>query len=227
MPIKLIVFDMAGTTVKDNDNVSEAFQSALKKYSYNIPIKDINPIMGYEKNDAIRQMLEKYETDPSKISDFLVTAIHHEFVQKMIDHYQNAEGIEALPNVETTLADLRQQGIKVGVNTGFSKDIAETIINRLKWREKGLIDYVVGSDEVELGRPHPFMIQKMMRESGVSDSRQVAKVGDTEVDIREGKNIGCRYVIGITTGAFTREELNKYGPTHIIDDISEVLSIIN
>lgn len=227
MPIKLIVFDMAGTTVKDNDNVSKAFQSALQKYGYHISIKDINPIMGYEKNDAIRQILEKYEADTSKISDFLVTAIHHEFVQKMIDHYKNADGIEALPNVEKTLADLKKQGIKVGINTGFSKDIAKTIVDRLQWREKGLIDYVVGSDEVELGRPHPFMIQKMMHQSGISDPGQIAKVGDTEVDIREGKNIGCRYVIGITTGAFTREELTKYGPTHIIDDISEVLSIIN
>jgi len=31
MSIKLVVFDMAGTTVKDDHDVSKAFQSALLK----------------------------------------------------------------------------------------------------------------------------------------------------------------------------------------------------
>jgi phosphoglycolate phosphatase-like HAD superfamily hydrolase len=46
------------------------------------------------------------------------------------------------------------------------------------------------------------------------------------VDINEGINAGCKYVIGITTGAFTRDELLPYKPTHIIDDIAEVIGII-
>jgi phosphoglycolate phosphatase-like HAD superfamily hydrolase len=85
----------------------------------------------------------------------------------------------------------------------------------------------VGSDEVELGRPYPYMIQKMMLEGGITDPLEVAKVGDTEVDVREGQNTGCRYVIGVTTGIFTREELEAYHPTHIIDDIAQVIDIIS
>jgi phosphoglycolate phosphatase-like HAD superfamily hydrolase len=97
----------------------------------------------------------------------------------------------------------------------------------LQWADRGLIDHVVGSDEVELGRPHPYMINKMMMEGGIKQPKQVAKVGDTEVDVREGQNAGCRYVIGVTTGVFSREELQKYNPTHIIDDIAQVINIIN
>jgi phosphoglycolate phosphatase-like HAD superfamily hydrolase len=33
-------------------------------------------------------------------------------------------------------------------------------------------------------------------------------------------------VIGITTGSFTREELERCHPTHIIDDIAEVIDIV-
>jgi phosphonatase-like hydrolase len=226
MSIKLVVFDIAGTTVKDDHNVSKAFKAALEKYNYDVPLEMINPLMGYEKNQAITQMLHLHETDESRITTELVNDIHREFVKQMIHFYQFEPGIEPLPNVEKTFAALHDAGVLVGINTGFSKDIAETVVNRLQWQEKGLIDYLVGSDEVELGRPHPYMIQKMMYEGGITDPLEVAKVGDTEVDVREGQSVGCKYVIGVTTGIFTREELEEYHPTHIIDDIAQVLDII-
>jgi len=226
MSIKLVVFDIAGTTVKDDHDVSKAFQAALKKSHYEVPIELIDPLMGYEKTLAIKQILRLHEHNDAKITSELVSKIHTEFVKQMISHYEVAKGIEPLPNVEETFAKLHEQGVRVGINTGFSRDIADTIVTRLQWIEKGLIDYVVGSDEVELGRPYPFMIQKMMLEAGIERPKEVAKVGDTEVDIREGQNAGCRYVIGVTTGTFTREELEPYNPTHIIDDIAQVLEII-
>ncbi|MBV8390433.1 MAG: HAD hydrolase-like protein, partial [Mucilaginibacter sp.] len=157
MPIKLVVFDIAGTTVKDDHNVSKAFKAALQKYNYDVPLDMINPLMGYEKNEAITKMLHLHEADTSKITVDLVNEIHREFVKQMIHFYQFEPGIEPLPNVEETFAALHSAGVLVGVNTGFSRDIAEAIVNRLQWREKGLIDYLIGSDEVELGRPHPFM----------------------------------------------------------------------
>lgn len=227
MPIKLVVFDIAGTTVKDDHDVSRAFQSALQKSNYDVPLELINPLMGYEKNLAIRQILRLHEHNEAKITTELVTRIHQEFVKEMIAYYQFAPGIVPLPNVEETFAALKAQGVQVGINTGFSRDIADTIINRLEWFKKGLIDHLCGSDEVELGRPHPHMIHKMMVEGHIVKPREVAKVGDTEVDIREGQNAGCRFVIGVTTGIFTREEMEAYNPTHIIDDIAQVIHIIN
>jgi phosphonatase-like hydrolase len=148
-------------------------------------------------------------------------------VQQMLEFYQTSPNIAAFPHTETTFATLHDQGIKVGINTGFPRIIANAVLDRLKWEEKGLVDFVITSDEVEYGRPYPFMIQKMMAESGITDPLEVAKVGDTEVDIHEGQNAGCKYVIGVTTGAFTREELEPYSPTHIIDDIADVIQIIN
>jgi len=218
---------MAGTTVKDNHEVSKAFQAALKKSNYTVPIELIDPLMGYEKNQAIRQILRLHEHNDAKITNELVSKIHKDFVHYMIKHYKEAPGIKPLPHVEETFARLRAMGVQVGINTGFSRDIADTIVERLQWKEKGLIDHVVGSDEVDLGRPYPYMIQKMMTDGGIERPEDVAKVGDTEVDIREGQQAHCGYVIGITTGTFKREELEPYNPTHIIDDIAQVIDIIN
>lgn len=226
MAIKLVVFDMAGTTVKDDNEVSKAFRSALHKFGYEVPLQKINPIMGYEKNEAISKILHLHEPDPLKITGRLIGNIHQEFVAQMIFHYQSAEVIEPLPNAEETFSALRDMGIQIGINTGFSRNIADAIVARLQWREKNLIDHLVGSDEVKQGRPYPFMIEKMMRDGGITQKNEVAKVGDTEVDIREGQNASCRFIIGITTGAFTCPELEPYYPTHIVDDLAAIPGII-
>ncbi|SDE33404.1 phosphonoacetaldehyde hydrolase [Dyadobacter soli] len=225
MSIELVVFDMAGTTVKDKNFVGIAFQQAMASQGYEISIEHVNPLMGYEKPLAIKMMLEIRETDKSKITEALVDAIHTHFVKGMIEFYKTTTEIAPLPHVEETFRALRGQGIKIGLNTGFSRDIADVIISRLDWQDK--IDYLVASDEVPFGRPYPDMIRKIMAELGIESADRIAKVGDTEVDINEGINAGCKYVIGITTGAFTREELLPYKPTHIIDDIAEVPGIIS
>jgi phosphonatase-like hydrolase len=224
MSIELVVFDMAGTTVKDKNYVGIAFQNAMDKYGYPVAIENISPIMGYEKPVAIKMMLEKHEPDQNKITAQLIGSIHTEFVESMIAFYTTSDDIVPLPHVEETFLKLREVGIKIALDTGFSRNIADVIMDRLGWT--GKVDFLIASDEVEKGRPFPDMIEKIKAALEIKSSEVIAKVGDTEVDINEGINSGCKYVIGITTGSFTREELEPYHPTHIIDDISEIIGII-
>jgi phosphonatase-like hydrolase len=222
MIVKLVVFDMAGTTVKDKNYVGIAFQLAMRSYGYEVAIEQINPIMGYEKPLAIRMMLERLQVE--NITSEMVEQIHLAFVNLMKEFYLETDQLTALPHVEETFERLREMGVKVALNTGFSRDIAEIIIDRLGWEDK--VDLLVASDEVQKGRPYPDMINKIMQQLGVESAGSVVKIGDTEVDVNEGLNAGCKYVIGVTTGAFTREELLKYEPMHIIDDIAEIFEII-
>lgn len=224
--VQLVVFDIAGTTVLDGGNVAIAFTQAMREHGYAISKEEVNPLMGYKKPLAIRMLLERYEPNPSRITEALIHAIHDRFVALMIDYYKTGEGVEPLPGVDKVFSYLKEKGVKIGLDTGFSKDIAIVILDRLGWEKEGKINYVVASDEVPSGRPAPFMIQKMMTEAGISDPLHVVKIGDTEVDINEGLNAGCLFSIGVTTGAFTREELRKYHPTHIIDHMEELIPIL-
>ena len=45
---------------------------------------------------------------------------------------------------------------------------------------------------------------------------------DTMVDIQEGRNVECGKVIGITTGTYSREQLEVYAPDHIIDNLLDL-----
>jgi phosphonatase-like hydrolase len=224
--IKLVVLDMAGTTLKDENNVAVAFQTAMQMQGYTIPVSEINPLMGFKKTEAILVMLQKHEADIAKITDHLINQIHDEFISIMIEFYENSEEISALPGVEETMQIIKSKGIYIGMDTGFYKQVAEVIVKRLKWKERGLIDVLVGSDEVEKGRPFPFMIEKMKTDLGLDSDTATAKVGDTEVDIQEGFNADCQFVIGITTGAYTKAELEAAKPTHIVDSFKDILPIL-
>jgi phosphoglycolate phosphatase-like HAD superfamily hydrolase len=70
------------------------------------------------------------------------------------------------------------------------------------------------------------MIQAIMQQFGISDASKVVKVGDTEVDILEGRSAGCGMVIAVTTGAYTQEQLTIYEPDFIIDSLQELPELI-
>lgn len=224
--VKLVVFDIAGTTVKDGGEIAHAFQSALNEFGYHVPVSKINPLMGYKKTEAIKKILTEFESEKDKITEEFINQIHDRFLDLMTSYYATAEEIIPLPHCEEVFALLKEKQIKIGLDTGFSKEITNIIIDRLGWLRDKKIDMVISSNEVKAGRPHPFMIEEMMKRYDIDDPKTVIKVGDTEVDVFEGKNAGCLYSIGITTGAFTREELAVYEPSFIIDNLKELVSII-
>lgn len=226
MDIQLVVFDMAGTTIVDNGEIAAAFQTALKHFGYNVPTAVINTVMGYKKTEAIKMMLKLYGSSTT-VSEEIIEEIHAVFLNEMIAHYSGLNEIEILPYAEEIFLFLKSKGIKVALDTGFTREIAEVIIEKLGWLKNNTIDCMVCSDEVPKGRPYPFMIEKIMHQVGVTDSQKVIKVGDTEVDVNEGLNANCLYSIGITTGAFTRQELIVYAPSFIIDHLSELEKIIS
>jgi len=222
----LAVFDIAGTTVRDKGNIAEAFIDAFKEFGISVPIEEVNKVMGWRKKDAIVLLLDKFQTDADVQTEELVEEIHTVFIQNMISFYENDEDLQPLEYAEELFQQLRANNIKVALNTGFTKDITDVILKKLNWKEGQMIDFVVSSDEVPEGRPYPYMINELMKRSGVYHSKQVVKIGDTEVDIQEGRNAECGLVVSITTGAYTKEVLEQYQPDQIIDHLAELPSLI-
>lgn len=224
---KLVVFDMAGTTVRDRGDVATAFTQALTEHGVAKPDQaDVNEVMGFRKIDAIRILLNKYGNPADAENQELVDDIHKRFTDLMIEFYENDQDLQPLPYAENLFQELHKKGVKVALNTGFTKLITETILQRLNWSNSPLIDAVISSDEVPGGRPEPFMIQTIMKRLGITDSKDVVKIGDTEVDVQEGRNAQCGLVVSVTTGASSREQLEQFHPDHIIDSLEELPPLI-
>jgi len=223
MTFQLAVFDMAGTTVHDPDLVVLALRDALAQAGCHAALPDLRAMMGYTKPAAIRSLLAAHDLPAD---DAHVMRVHDDFVQRMLDCYRSNEAVRPMEGAEATFAWLRQHGIKVALNTAFSQDIAECLIERFGWRERGLIDAATSADRVPQGRPAPDMIHALMAECGVTDAASVFKVGDTEVDIREGRAAACGLVVAVATGAYTRAELLTHRPDAVLDSLHELPALL-
>jgi phosphonatase-like hydrolase len=217
--IKLAVFDIAGTVLSDKDFVAISFTKAFQYYGIDLRVSEITPLMGYKKTEAIKLVLQGKGIlfDGKMVDD-----IHSHFVKSMINFYAKSNEVEELPGASYIFKLLKSSGIYVSLNSGFPKVIVEAIVDRMGWLERGLIDSFVASDEVTSGRPSNLMIELLMKRAGITKTHQVLKIGDTMVDIEEGRNANAGLVIGITTGAYTRNQLQEYNPDYIIDSLFEL-----
>ena len=188
MNIQLVVFDIAGTTLKDEEDVvANCFTKALSNHGIDISAEEMNRVMGYRKIDAIKMVLDDKAIE---VSEEKVQAIHDEFLELINKHYTEAP-IEEIDGASSLFRSLKEKGIKIAINTGFSRSTTDIIIDRMGWKENGLIDTSATSDEVNQGRPSADMINKIMAELDIADIKSVAKVGDTPSDLMEGTNAGC------------------------------------
>lgn len=224
MSVQLVVFDLAGTTVKENFDVQRILKNAFAKARLEITIEQANKVMGIPKPVAIRQLLEQLKHD--SINDEIIRTIHADFVTDMIRFYEHDQSVQENAGVTETFKKLKQQGVKVVVDTGFDRPIVDALLNRMGWSANGLMDGSVTSDEVAHGRPYPDLIYRAMEITGVLDVKTVAKVGDTISDLQEGHAAGCGWVIGIASGAFSKSQLALVSHTHLIDQIPEILPIL-
>lgn len=224
MGIALVVFDIAGTTLHDESNVAKVLQQTVLLAGVSVTIDEVNEVMGYAKPYAIRYLLQQKQ-DSRYSDDAFISELHARFVEDMKSYYATNPAVREKEGVSAVFAALKAKGIKVALDTGFDRAITNVILERVGWQKNGLIDAVATSDEVPFGRPYPYMIYRIMEELEIRSIQSVAKTGDTISDLEEGTNAGCRYVIGVTTGAYTREELEKGPHTHLVATLDELLSI--
>lgn len=222
--IELIVFDMAGTTVSEGGAVYQCLRDTLAANGLELSAKSIDEVKGMDKYEALRILIEKSAMREQLLPGLDV--IHEDFVERMIEIYRRDPSVGEIPGASDTFRRLRQAGVKVALNTGFSRDIAQTLIDRLNWERDDLIDASVTSDEVDRGRPSPDMIRLLMMKLGVMDARRIAKVGDTPADLLEGRNAECGLVIGVTKGSCAREQLERFPHDHLIGSVAELPELL-
>jgi phosphonatase-like hydrolase len=219
----LAVFDVAGTTVLDGDAVVECLIAALETQ---VPVsrRQALAVMGLPKPVAIRQLLAGAGTVDEHAIDAAVDDVHAQFRQAMIERYRTGP-LEPADGAEEVFEALRAAGVRVALDTGFSRDILDTVLERLGWGDGVKIDFSIASDEVERGRPHPDLIYRAMALANVATRSMVVKVGDTPSDMEEGLAAGCGLVVGVTYGTHTREQLDGPG-VEVIERLPELLPLV-
>ncbi len=223
MRLQMIVFDVAGTVVNDDDNaVAGKLCDALQAVGTKVTETQVNPVMGLPKPQAVRELLNL--SRGSQPDEAEVMQVHADFQQRIIEHYRNAPTIRPKNGAEELFAQLRNRGTRVTLDTGFDRATLDTILERLHWRD--LIDDSVTSDEVDHGRPAADMIRVLMSRAGITDPSLVGKVGDSVSDIQEGLTAKCGLVVAVLCER-TIPALPDYPGVSGIERLSELIPIID
>ena len=219
-PFALVVLDMAGTTVRDDGVVDEAFVSALSSVgiepgsprfeSAEVYVRDT---MGRSKAEVFAALLDPDEA--VRATDAFARAY-----EKIV-----ASGrVAPMDGATDVFATLREHDVKIALTTGFAPSTRDALIAALGWGE--LIDLALSPADCGRGRPEPDMIFGAMERLGVPDAGAVAVVGDTVSDLEAGTNAGARAVIGVLSGAHDRATLRVAPHTDLIDDISGLIGVL-
>lgn len=221
--IKMIVFDMAGTTVDEDNVVYKTLQSAINEKDFDFSLDNVLAQgAGKEKLQAIKSILKTY----AHIEDEkLANDIYNRFLGLLENAYTT---MNVLPqaNAADLFHSLKQKNILVVLNTGYNKETADFLINKIGWQKGTHFDELITATDVQNNRPEPDMIFLAMKKWKIDNAGEVVKVGDSTIDIEEGQNAGCGISVGITTGAHTYDQLLTANPDYIIDDLMDLLPII-
>ena len=142
---RLVVFDMAGTTVEDDGQVSAAFTVALAAHGISVTPEQINRVRGASKRQAVLRFVPE---GPTQSDD--ARAIYARFRQELAHRYATG-GVRAIAGAADAFQDLRHRGIKVALTTGFDRDTTTLLLSSLGWLAD-TVDTIVCGDDVAQGR---------------------------------------------------------------------------
>lgn len=213
--IKLVIFDLAGTTVQDRGQVSGAFVAALAEHNIEVTPEQLNSVRGSSKRQAVLSFIPE---GPHRASS--AEAVYASFREHLAQQYRT-EGIEPIKGAEQIFRRLRDQGVRVALNTGFERNITGLLLAALNW-EADVVDAVICGDDVKQGRPAPYLIFHAMEATGTTSVRHVVNVGDTVLDLQAGYNAGVHWNVGVLSGAHDRRLLEQAPHTHLLESVAEL-----
>jgi phosphonoacetaldehyde hydrolase len=251
--IRLVVFDWAGTTIDFGCMApAGAFVASFAARGVTLTTVEARGPMGLHKKDHIRALLRS-ECVAAKWR----SAVGRDWTEADVEElYRDVtpRQVEAADVYSTLVlgvidcvATLRSRGIRVAATTGYFREAAAVVLEAAR-RQGYVPDFAVCADDVPAGRPAPWMIFRCMEALGVYPPAAVVKVGDTVIDIEDGRNAGCWSVgvvdssneMGLTEAEFAalapreretrreavRRRFREAGAHRIIDNLSALPEVI-
>jgi phosphonatase-like hydrolase len=220
---QLVVLDLAGTTFDDGGLVVAALQSALARVGIETPAAEIAPYRGANKIQVFRHFAARAfgpGTEAVRAAREGLEAFGEELTVQF-----RARPLDPFPGLVEALTVMREAGVKLATNTGFTRALAELVLQRLG-RVSELFDAHVCGDDVPVGRPAPYMLYLAMERAGVQDVRGLVAVGDTALDLKAGTNAGAGGVVGVLTGGADIADLGRARHTHLLPSAAELPALL-
>lgn len=204
----LIVFDWDGTLFDSTALIVRAIQAACRDLGAPVPSDEAAAhVIGLGLQDALQHAVPDLPVD-----------LYPELGRRYRQHYfASHDQVTLFAGVPELLAGLRERNHWLAVATGKSRHGLDEALRISALG--GLFDATRTADETR-SKPHPQMLQELMREFGV-DPERTLMIGDTTHDLQLAANAGTD-AVAVAYGAHPPEQLGDLRPLTIAHSVPEL-----
>jgi len=204
----LIAFDWDGTLFDSTAIIVRSIQAAVRDVGGTVPS---DQQAAYVIGMALMPALAHAAPDvPPDKYPLLGERYRHHYLAHQND-------LSLFDGVLPMLADLKARHHWLAVATGKSRRGLDEALRTAQLQ--GVFDGSRTADETA-GKPHPRMLQELMREFGVEPERTLM-VGDTTHDLQMACNAGCASV-GVSYGAHEPDAFAALQPRYVAHSVQDL-----
>jgi phosphoglycolate phosphatase len=204
----LIAFDWDGTLFDSTAIITRCIQNAVRDVGGIVPSdRDAAYVIGMGLMQALAHAAPDVPED--KYPELGARYRHH--------YIAHQNDISLFEGVLAMLTDLKSRQHRLAVATGKSRHGLDESLQAVEL--KGMFDGSRTADETA-GKPHPRMLQELMREFGVEPARTLM-IGDTTHDLQMALNAGCPSV-GVSYGAHEPDAFMALNPRFVAHSVREL-----
>jgi len=201
----LIAFDWDGTLFDSTAIITRSIQAAVRDVGGTVPTdKEAAYVIGMALSQALAHAAPDVPADK-------YPALGERYRYHYMAHQND---LSLFDGVLELLADLKGRHHWLAVATGKSRRGLDEVLRTVQLH--GMFDASRTADETA-GKPHPLMLQELMREFGVEPERTLM-IGDTTHDLQMALNAGCASV-GVSYGAHEPEAFHALRPRHVAHSV--------
>lgn len=209
--IKLIIFDLDGTLVDAYAAIGSSFNYVMRRLGLKtqsasiirslVGWGDINLLKPYVPPEDLKHALSLYRA-------------HHKHSLFKHSHLY--------PHARSLLRRLKEKGYKLAVASNRPSKFSRLLLRHL---DIGVFfDYVLCADQCSNGKPHPEMLNKIVKRFFLKKS-QTLYAGDMVIDAQAGRRAKINTVI-VTSGSSSKLDIKKEQPFRIISAISRLPELL-
>ena len=211
-----VIFDLDGTILGTLGDLADATNWVCARHGWPVhPLEDYKRFVG----NGAGKLLARVTPPEVELTQSLRRQLMAEFSERYTAH--SSDKTRAYPGMPQALSRLKAAGVRMAVLTNKPHEAAGPVVERYY---PGVFDAVQGAVVGAPLKPDPTALLALMEKLGAAKD-QTLFAGDSNVDIRTGKNGGLS-ACGVLWGFRTRAELEAEGADFIAERPEELERLV-
>lgn len=211
---RLVILDFDGTLADTQPLILSSLQRTIS--ALQLPPRtdeECKTIIGLPLKECFTTLLGVDDTTAEQCA---------EVYRRVFDEDNHPGVVTLFPHVLETLRELHERGLQLAICSSRARPTLDGFVST--FHLENYVGMVVGANDVQCHKPHPEPVQKILAALQMKPEETLV-VGDASYDILMGAAAGCR-TCGVTYGNQSAADLRAAGADYLIDDFSELISLI-